>query len=174
MTKVSGSRVAIVRARWNDDITRALEEGALERARATGASVDRFEVPGSFELAPAVATLAGTGRYDAVVPIGCLLRGETPHFEVLAHAVARALAELAVSSEVAIPFGVLTCDTAEQAWERAGGAAGNKGAEFMDAALELVALRQAIAASSSRSARSAASARSRSTRAKRRTSPGRR
>jgi len=174
ITKVSGSRVAIVRARWNDDITRALEAGALERAQATGASVDRFEVPGSFELAPAVATLVGTGRYEAVVPIGCLLRGETPHFEVLAHAVARALASLAVSTEVAIPFGVLTCDTAEQAWARAGGTEGNKGAEAMDAALELVGFRQAIAASASRSARSATRAPSRSTAAKRRTSPGRR
>src|SRR5207244_11039014 len=109
ITKVSGSRVAIVRARWNDDITRALEEGALERARATGASVDRFEVPGSFELAPAVATLAGTGRYDAVVPSGCLLRGETPHVEVLAHAAARAVAEPAAGRPVAGTFGPVSC-----------------------------------------------------------------
>jgi 6,7-dimethyl-8-ribityllumazine synthase len=174
ITKVSGARIALVRARWNDDITRALEAGALERARAAGATVDRFQVPGSFELPQAVATLAQSGRYDAVVPIGCLLRGGTPHFEILAHTVARALSDLAVSSPVAIPFGVLTCDTAEQARARAGGSEGNKGEEFMDAALEMVAFRQAVAASSSRSARSAASARSRSTLSKRRSSPGRR
>ena len=161
-----------MRARWNEDITRALEAGALDRARATGATVERFEVPGSFELAPAVATLAETGRYDAVVPIGCLLRGETPHFEVLAHAVARSLAELATRNSVAIPFGVLTCDTVEQARARAGGAEGNKGAEAMEAALEIVALRQRIAASAARASRRSASARSRSTRSKRSSSPG--
>jgi 6,7-dimethyl-8-ribityllumazine synthase len=140
----TGSRVAIVRARWNEDVTLALERGAIERAAASGATADLFEVAGSFELPGAVALLCDTGRYDAVVPIGCLVRGDTPHFDVLAHAVAGALADLSITYPVAIPFGVLTCETMEQALARAGGSEGNKGAEAMDAALELVALRQAV------------------------------
>ncbi|TMC76913.1 MAG: 6,7-dimethyl-8-ribityllumazine synthase [Chloroflexi bacterium] len=165
------ARVALVRARWNEEVTRALAKGALERALAAGAVVDEFEVAGSFELPPAVAALARTGRYDAVVPLGCLIRGETPHFEVLAHTVARALADLATSLPVAITFGVLTCDSIEQARARSG-ADRNVGADAMDAALELVVLRHAISASASRTSRRATTARSRSTRTKRRRSPG--
>src|SRR6266536_2310271 len=126
--KGRGARVAIVRARWNEEVTLALERGALERATASGAKVDLFEVAGSFELSAAVALLADTGRYDAIVPLGCLIRGETPHFDVLAHAVARGVLELSITYPVAIPFGVLTCDTVDQAMARAGGAEGNAGA----------------------------------------------
>jgi 6,7-dimethyl-8-ribityllumazine synthase len=156
-----GARVAIVRARWNEDVTLTLERGAIERASAAGAVLDLFEVPGSFELPAAVALLADTGAYDAIVPIGCLVRGDTPHFDVLAHAVARALVDLSTAYPIAIPFGVLTCDTMEQALARAGGSEGNKGTEFMDAALEMVALRQALASKATRS-RPRKSARSRS------------
>src|SRR5919204_1190904 len=158
-----GARVAIVRARWNEDVTIALERAALERATANRAVVDIFEVAGSFELPAATAMLADTGRYDAIVPIGCLIRGDTPHFDFLAHAIARAIAELSITYPVAIPFGVLTCDTIDQAMARAGGSEGNKGVEFMDAALEMVALRQAIASKAARS-RPRRSASSRSTR----------
>lgn len=157
------ARVAIVRARWNEDVTLALERAALERATENGAAVDVFEVAGAFELPAAVALLADSARYDAIVPIGCLIRGETPHFDVLAHAVARGILDLSLIYPIAIPFGVLTCDTIEQAMARAGGAEGNKGSEFMDAALEMVALRQAVA-SKSRSSRPRAKAKSRSTR----------
>ena len=159
----AGARVAIVRARWNKDITLLLERGAIERATASGAALELFEVAGSFELPGAVALLADTRRYDAIVPIGCLVRGETPHFEVLAHAVARGLLDLSITYPIAIPFGVLTCDTIEQAMERAGGKAGNAGAEAMDAALEMVALRQALR-KRPRAARSRSRASSRSTR----------
>jgi 6,7-dimethyl-8-ribityllumazine synthase len=158
-----GARVAIVRARWNEDVTLALEGGAIERAGRSGARTDLFEVAGSFELPAAVAMLARTRRYDAIVPIGCLVRGETPHFEVLAHAVARALSDLSISADAAIPFGVLTCDTMEQAKARAGGSEGNKGAEAMDAALEMVELRQALSSRAAMS-RPRRRARSRSTR----------
>jgi len=168
-----GASVAIVRARWNDEITRALARGALEAALAEGAKVEEFEVAGSFELPPAVATIARSGRFDAVVPLGCLIRGETAHFDVLAHAVARSLAELAASLPVAIPFGVLTCETIEQARARSS-PEHNVGAEAMEAALELVALRHAMASSSARPSRNAATAKSRSTRVKRRRSPGNR
>lgn len=155
--------MAIVRARWNGEITLALERGAIERATASSAAVELFEVAGSFELPAAVALLAESGRFDAVVPIGCLVRGETPHFEVLANAVARGLLDLSIDYPVAVPFGVLTCDTIQQARDRAGGAEGNKGAEAMDAALELVALRQTMTRRAA-SSRPRASARSRSTR----------
>lgn len=157
-----GARVAIVRARWNEEITLALERGAIERATESGAKVDLFEVAGSFELPGAVALLADTGRYDAIVPIGCLIRGDTPHFDVLAHAIARGIVDLTTTYRVAIPFGVLTCDTMEQALARTR-AGGNKGTEFMDAALEMVELHQAIE-SDRASSRRRASASSRSTR----------
>jgi 6,7-dimethyl-8-ribityllumazine synthase len=162
-TPTKGARVAIVRARWNEDVTLALERGATLRAAEAGAAVDIFEVAGSFELPAAVALLAESGRYDAIVPIGCLVRGETPHFDVLAHAVARGLMDLSTAYPIAIPFGVLTCDTIEQALARAGGSEGNKGEEFMDAALEMVALRHALASKAARS-RPRKSAPARSTR----------
>ena len=162
-----GARVAIVRARWNEEVTLALERGAIERATESGATIDLFEVAGSFELPAAVALLADTGRYDAVVPIGCVIRGETPHFEYIAQSVSKGLMDLALTYPTAIPFGVLTCDSIDQARERAGGAEGNKGEEFMDAALEMVALRQALTrapSSARRSVRKASTAASRSTR----------
>lgn len=155
--------MAIVVASWNAEITDRLAAGAVEAAERAGAKVERFEVAGAFELPAAVALLGDTGRYDAVVPIGCLIKGETPHFQILADAVASGLMQLSLAYPTAIPFGVLTCDTMEQAVARAGGAEGNKGTEFMDAALEMVALRQAVSSERSR-VRSRSSASSRSTR----------
>ena len=166
-----GARVAIVRARWNDEITRALAQGAIETALAQGAVVEEFDVAGSFELPAAVAAIARSRRFEAVVPLGCLIRGETAHFDVLAHAVARALGELAITLDVAIPFGVLTCENLEQARARSS-PEHNVGAEAMEAALEMVSLRHAMASTAPRISRTAATARSRSTRAKRRRSPG--
>lgn len=153
----------MVSALWNAEITERLAAGAVAAAREAGAAVDSFTVAGSFELPAAVAMLCDTGRYDAVVPIGCLIRGETPHFDVLAHAVATGLMAISLSYPIAIPFGVLTCDTVAQAKARAGGKQGNKGAEAMAAALALVGLRQATESSRSRRARSASTAARRST-----------
>lgn len=154
-------------ARWNAEITDRLAAGALDAATKAGARVDHFSVAGSFELPAAVAALGDTGRYDAIVPIGCLIRGQTLHFELLADAVATGLMSLSLAYPAAIPFGVLTCDTAAQARARAGGRLGNVGAEAMDAALGMVALRagiaQADAASRRTSSRRAARAASRST-----------
>ena len=140
------TRVAIVRARWNDSITAALAQGATDAALAAEAQVERYEVDGAFELPAAVALLARTGRFEAVVPVGCLVRGETPHFDVLAHAVCTELIALSSRERCAITFGVLTCDSIEQAEARAGGTEGNKGAEAMLAALGLIALRRQVAA----------------------------
>lgn len=141
-----GSHVAIVRARWNDAVTVALARGATDAALAAHATVEQHEVDGAFELPAAVAVLARSGRFDAVVPLGCLVRGDTPHFDVLAHAVAAELIGLSSRERCAITFGVLTCDTMEQATARAGGPEGNKGAEAMTAALRLVALRRGVEA----------------------------
>jgi len=133
--------VAVVVASWNAEITDRLATAAVETAERAGAKVERFEVAGAFELPAAVALLGDTGRYDAVVPIGCLIKGETPHFSVLADAVASGLMQLSLAYPTAIPFGVLTCDTAAQARARAGGRQGNKGVEAMEAALGMIALR---------------------------------
>jgi len=153
--RIRARRVAIVRARWNDEITRGRSpRGPVQAALAASAKVEEFEVAGSFELPPAVAMLARSGRFDAVVPLGCLIRGETAHFDVLAHAVARSLAELATSVPVAIPFGVLTCETLDQARARSS-PEHNVGSEAMEAALELVSLRHAMASSAARAPRSA-------------------
>lgn len=154
--------MAIVTARWNSEITDRLSSAAVATARQAGASVDSYTVAGSFELPAAVAALADTGRYDAIVPIGCLIKGETPHYEFLADAVAAGLMELSLTYPVAIAFGVLTCDTFAQAKARAGGRLGNKGSEFMDAALGMVALRQSVS-SQRRTARKASRATARST-----------
>jgi len=164
--------VAIVVARWNREITDALAAGAERTANDAGMSVERFGVAGAFELPAAVGILAETGRYDAIVPIGCLIRGETPHFDMLARAVANGLMELSLTHPCAIPFGVLTCDTFEQARQRAGGSHGNKGEEFMEATFDLLALRTQLAKPAPAARRSAA-ARSGVTSVKRRRSPGR-
>lgn len=162
--------VALVVARWNREITDVLAAGAERTAREAGLTVERFGVAGSFELPAAVGILAETGRFDAIVPIGCLIRGETPHFDILARAVATGLMELSLTYPCAIPFGVLTCDTYDQARQRAGGSEGNKGEEAMEAAFDLLALR---AAYPRRARRQASAARPASTGAKRRRSPGR-
>ncbi|HEX4745113.1 MAG TPA: 6,7-dimethyl-8-ribityllumazine synthase [Candidatus Limnocylindria bacterium] len=166
------ANVALVVSRWNREITDLLAAGAERTARDAGMTVERFGVAGSFELPAAVGILAETGRFDAIVPIGCLIRGETPHFDVLSRAVATGLMELSLTYPCAIPFGVLTCDTFEQARQRAGGSEGNKGEEAMEAAFDLLALRHATALPAP-AARKAATARAGSTGAKRRRSPGR-
>lgn len=143
----------MVVASWNAEITERLADAAIETGKRAGASIDRFSVAGAFELPAAVALLGDTGRYDAVVPIGCLIKGETPHFQILAEAVASGLMQLSLAYPTAIPFGVITCDTAAQARARSGGRKGNKGAEFMEAALEMIALRQAVMKSPRQSSR---------------------
>lgn len=138
-----GRRVALVASRFNDVIVDALVKGAsatwLERGGATD-DLLVVRVPGAFELPLAAARLAGSGRYEAVVALGCVIRGDTPHFEYVAGECARGLQQAALDTGVPIAFGVLTVDTLEQARERAVPGAGNKGAEAMDAALEMAAL----------------------------------
>ena len=139
----SGGRYAIAVSRWNSFITERLLEGALDALRRHGADDDAItvvRVPGSFELPMAVQHLASAAAYDAVVAIGCVIRGSTPHFDYVAAEVSKGIAHVALASGVPVTFGVLTTDTIEQAVERAGTKAGNKGFEAATAAIEMVNL----------------------------------
>jgi 6,7-dimethyl-8-ribityllumazine synthase len=131
-------RVAILASRYNELITSRLLEGALACCREAGVpreEVDVVWVPGAFELPVAAAAAAGTKRYACVVALGAVIRGETPHFEYVAGEAARGLNAVAVAHALPVGFGVLTVDTMQQALDRAGGSAGNKGHEATAAAL---------------------------------------
>lgn len=138
-----GKRLALVVARWNRLVTEHLLVGALDVLRRHGVTEEALTVvwaPGSFELPLLVQELAQSGQYDAVIALGALIRGETPHFDYLAGQVAAGLAQVALQTRCPCIFGVLTTETLEQALERAGGKQGNKGAEAALAALEMADL----------------------------------
>lgn len=138
----AGSRALVVVSRFNEGVTRRLLQGARDALAGGGypaAAVDVVWVPGAFELPVAVTRGLGTGRYAVAVALGAVIRGETPHFEFVAGAATQGLAEAASRFGVPVGFGLLTCDTLEQALARAGGDAGNKGAEAAAAALETAA-----------------------------------
>jgi 6,7-dimethyl-8-ribityllumazine synthase len=131
-------RVAVLVSRYNELVTVRLLDGARECLRDKGvpeARVDVIWVPGAFELPVAAEVAAASGRYAALVALGCVVRGETPHFEYVAGEAARGLGNVALAHRLPVGFGVLTTDTLEQALARAGGAAGNKGYEAVDSAL---------------------------------------
>jgi 6,7-dimethyl-8-ribityllumazine synthase len=135
----AAGRVAILVSRYNEMITRRLLDGALaccEEAGVARAEVDVVWVPGAFELPVAAAAAAGTRRYACLVALGAVVRGDTPHFEYVAGEAARGLNAVAVAHALPVGFGVLTVDTMQQAMDRAGGSAGNKGHEAASAALE--------------------------------------
>jgi 6,7-dimethyl-8-ribityllumazine synthase len=145
MTEFQGGRrrtgpVVVLVSRYNELVTQKLLEGALACAAEAGLGdedVDVVWVPGAFELGAAASEVAGSGRYSAVVALGAVIRGDTPHFEYVADGTARALSSVGVQHAMPVAFGVLTVETMEQALDRAGGRAGNKGHEAMAAALEL-------------------------------------
>lgn len=142
-------RVALVVARFNEFITTKLQDGALDCLRRHGAeerNLHVVHVPGSFEVPLAARTLAASGHFDAVVCLGAVVRGATPHFDLVAQAVARGVAEAGLETGVPVTFGVLTTDTLEQAIERAGSKAGNKGWDAALAAIEMVNLLRAVRA----------------------------
>jgi 6,7-dimethyl-8-ribityllumazine synthase len=129
---------AVVVARYNRDVTAKLLEGARAALAETGAGrVDVFEVPGAFELPLAALRLARRGGYHAIVALGCVIRGGTPHFDYVAGEAARGLQQVAIETATPVAFGVLTTDTPEQAMERAGGALGNKGYDAAMTAVEM-------------------------------------
>ncbi|MEJ5366329.1 MAG: 6,7-dimethyl-8-ribityllumazine synthase [Desulfosoma sp.] len=138
-----GLTFGIVVSRFNDFICERLLGGALDALKRTGAEEDRihvFRVPGAYEIPLAAKKLAGTGRYDAVICLGAVIRGATPHFDYVANEVAKGIATVSLESSVPVTFGVLTTDTLEQAIERAGSKAGNKGFEAAMAAVEMANL----------------------------------
>ena len=149
----TGRRVGIVCARWNDVITRRLLAGATETLAERGvaeADVDIAWVPGAFELPLASKVMAGTGRYDAVIAIGCVIRGDTAHFEYVAGPAADGIQSAQLETEFPIIFGVLTVEDRRQALVRSvrdGDVEGeNKGGEAADTALEMIAVLEALRA----------------------------
>jgi 6,7-dimethyl-8-ribityllumazine synthase len=136
-----GLRIGVVLARFNQGVTDRLLAGALEALVQHGVADDAIDVttvPGAFELPLCAQRMAATGRYDALVCLGAVVRGETPHFEFIAAEAARGVAEVACRQDLPVAFGVLTTDTVEQALSRAGGERGNKGYEAALTALEMV------------------------------------
>ena len=153
------TRVAVVAARFNERITKRLLSGALRALSSSGLPDEAVEVhwvPGSFELPQAAAGLARTGRYDAIVCVGCVIKGETPHFDYVAGQAAAGIQRVALDTGVPATFGVITALTEEQAWARAGGAVGNRGQEAADAAIEMVAFVRTHTARPARSRRAGA------------------
>ena len=141
----AGLRLAIVCARWNPTITDALLASSLEALRQCGARAESIavaRVPGAFEVPAGARAMLDAGKYDALIALAAIVRGDTTHHEVLGHSVAHALASLSVESAVPLGFGVLTCDTMEQARERTG-----KGAEAAQAAVAMANLRRRLRSS---------------------------
>jgi 6,7-dimethyl-8-ribityllumazine synthase len=139
----SGRKVAIVAARFNDFIVTSLLKGACASWESRGgAAADLLvvRVPGAFELPVTARKLAAGGGYDAIVALGCVIRGDTPHFDFVAGECARGLQQVNLDSGVPVIFGVLTVETVDQALERAAVSAMNKGGESMDCALEMAAV----------------------------------
>jgi 6,7-dimethyl-8-ribityllumazine synthase len=137
------ARFGIVASRFNGAIVDALLTACVARLQALGVKSDRIEthqVPGAFELPLAAKVLAQTGRFAAVICLGAVIRGDTPHFDYVAGEAARGISETALSETLPIIFGVLTTDTEEQARQRAGGQHGNAGQRAADAAVEMAAL----------------------------------
>ena len=155
----SGKRFAIVVARFNSFITERLLLSACDGLLRSGAhknDIDVVRVPGSFEIPLAARTLAETKKYDAIICLGCLLRGDTAHYDVIVNEVTRGIGQSAQETGVPHAFGVLTCETLEQAIDRAGLKMGNKGLEAALAAVEMASLTDGIRKSAS-GARKAAS-----------------
>jgi len=143
-----GKRFALVVSRFNSFITERLLDGALQALRQCGTSDSDLtiaHVPGAFEIPSAARQLAGTRKYDAIICLGCLLRGDTLHYEVIANEVTRGVGQSAQETGVPHAFGVLTCDTLQQAIDRAGLKAGNKGFEAGLTAVEMACLRGLVA-----------------------------
>ncbi len=138
-----GGRYAIVAARFNEFITGRLIDGAVDTLRRHGvdpAQITVIRVPGAYEIPLVCQRTAATGRFDAILALGAVIRGNTPHFDYVAGEVAKGVAASSIQTGIPVIFGVLTTDTIEQAVERAGTKMGNKGAEAAAAAIELVNL----------------------------------
>lgn len=139
----AGFRFAIIVSRWNDFLTAKLTEGALDALERLGAdekNVEIFKVPGSFELPLTAQKVAKSGRFDAVICLGTVIRGETPHFDYVAGEAAKGIGQVSMQTGVPVLFGVVTTETLEQAINRVGVKSGNKGFDAAMSAVELVNL----------------------------------
>ncbi|MEO7038666.1 MAG: 6,7-dimethyl-8-ribityllumazine synthase [Candidatus Elarobacter sp.] len=146
---MAGKHVAIVVSRFNESITQKLLDGAIDALTRHGGAredIDVVWVPGAWELPAATRALLATERFDAIVALGAVIRGETPHFDFVAGEASRGLADAGADFDVPIGFGLLTTDTVEQAEARAGGAHGNKGWDAALAALEMMNLFEGLRA----------------------------
>jgi 6,7-dimethyl-8-ribityllumazine synthase len=149
----AGMRFGIVVARWNSFITERLLQGSLDALRRCGCreqDITVVRVPGSFEIPSEARTLAETGDYDAIITLGCLIRGETTHYEHIATEVTRGIGQSAQETGVPHTYGVLTCENLEQALDRAGLKAGNKGFEAAMSAIEMVSLKRKTGSAASK------------------------
>jgi 6,7-dimethyl-8-ribityllumazine synthase len=138
-----GLKAAIVASRFNDFIVSRLVSGAVDALVRHGVLEDDVtivRVPGAFEIPQVVAALAASGKHDMVIALGAVIRGSTPHFDYIAAEVAKGVAHVSMEAKIAVSFGVLTTDSIEQAIERAGSKAGNKGAEAAMSAIEMANL----------------------------------
>ena len=143
----SGARFAVVAARFNEPITKRLLDGALRSLEAAGVAARDVElhwVPGAFELPQAALHLARTRRFAAIVCIGCVIRGQTPHFDFVAGQAAAGIQRVGLETGVPATFGVVTALTEAQAWERAGGDVANRGTEAAEAALAMVSFLKSL------------------------------
>jgi len=142
-----GFRFALISSRWNDFVTSRLVEGALDALERLGAdenAVELYKVPGAFEIPLLALKLAASKKYDAVICLGTVIRGQTPHFEYIAGEVTKGIAQAGMQTGVPVIYGVITADTLEQAIDRAGAKAGNKGFDAAMVAVELVNLYKAV------------------------------
>ena|SRR5690242_9917735 len=140
-SSLAGARFAVIAARFNEKISERLLAGALRALSSSGVSesaVDVHWVPGSFELPQAAALLARTRRYAGIICVGCVIKGETPHFDFVAGQAAAGIQRVGIDTGVPTTFGVITALTEAQAWARAGGEVGNRGQEAAEAAIEMV------------------------------------
>lgn len=145
--QVSGKKVALVVGRFNAFITRSLADAAVDtlvRHGVQDSDITQVWAPGAFEIPLVVKKLIDKGGYDAIIALGCVIRGGTPHFDYVAGEAAKGIGQLALSASVPVLFGVLTTDSIEQAIERAGTKAGNKGADAAMAALEMMSLMEQL------------------------------
>ena len=138
---VQGARIAVITARWNSQVTDGLRDGALRAlARHNVQAVEDFYVPGAFELPLAAQRAAKTGRFEAVITLGCVIRGDTPHFDYVCAETTRGIGEVSLNQDTPVAFGLLTTDNLQQAMDRAGNNNENKGEEAALTVLEMLEL----------------------------------
>jgi len=145
--EAKGLKVAIVVARFNDFITSKLLEGAIDSFKRHGGQVEEvsvYRVPGAFEIPLTCKKVANTGNFDGIIALGAVIRGSTPHFDYVSSEVSKGVAHVSLESGIPVSFGVLTTDSIEQAIERAGTKAGNKGSDAMNGLIETIDLYKKI------------------------------